>query len=242
VPEGPSIVILKEQAGAFCGRYIRCVEGNSKLDKTRLLGQRILALRTFGKQFLIVTPVVTVRIHLMMFGSYRINESSERQARLRLAFSRGEINFYACSVRYIEEPIDDVYDWRGDVMSEYWDSKLALRRLRAKPGTLVCDALLDQEIFAGVGNIIKNEVLFRTRVHPLSSVGNLPAAKLRELVHEARQYSFDFLGWKKQFTLRQHWLAHNKSLCPRDNIKFQRAYLGLRHRRSFFCERCQLRY
>jgi endonuclease-8 len=242
VPEGPSIVILKEQAGAFCGRYIRVAEGNSKIDKTRLLGQRILALRAFGKQFLIVTPVVTVRIHLMMFGSYRINASSERQPRLRLTFSRGEINFYACSVRYIEEPVDDVYDWRGDVMSECWDSRLALRRLRAKPGTLVCDALLDQEIFAGVGNIIKNEVLFRIRVHPLSSVGKLPTAKLRELVHEARQYSFDFLEWKKQFTLRQHWLAHNKSLCPRDNAKFQRAYLGVRHRRSFFCERCQKRY
>jgi endonuclease-8 len=235
-------VILKEQAGAFCGRYIRVAEGNSKIDKTRLLGERILALRSFGKQFLIVTPVVSVRIHLMMFGSYRINEGSDRQPRLRLTFSRGEINFYACSVRYIEEPVDDIYDWRSDVMSESWDPKLALRRLRAKPQTLICDALLDQEIFAGVGNIIKNEVLFRVRVHPLSSVGEIPAVKLREIVHEARQYSFDFLGWKKQFTLRKHWLAHNKSICPRDNIKFQRAYLGVRHRRSFFCERCQQRY
>ena len=31
---------------------------------------------------------------------------------------------------------------------------------------MVCDALLDQTVFAGVGNIIKNEVLFRTGVHP----------------------------------------------------------------------------
>ena len=52
----------------------------------------------------------------------------------------------------------------------------AARRCRE---TLVCDALLDQNVFAGVGNIIKNEVLFRIRVHPLSTVGALPAAKLR---------------------------------------------------------------
>ena len=106
----------------------------------------------------------------------------------------------------------------------------------------MCDALLDQTIFAGVGNIIKNEVLFRIRVHPLSRVGAMPATKLRELVREARQYSFDFLYWKRRFQLRAHWLAHNKSLCPRDHIKYQRGYLGERERRSFWCERCQRRY
>ena len=42
--------------------------------------------------------------------------------------------------------------------------------------------------------------------------------------------------------LRKHWLAHNKSLCPRDHVKFHRAYLGRTNRRSFFCELCQRRY
>jgi formamidopyrimidine-DNA glycosylase len=32
------------------------------------------------------------------------------------------------------------------------------------PDELIWDALLDQNVFAGVGNIIKNEVLFRLRV------------------------------------------------------------------------------
>jgi len=52
---------------------------------------------------------------------------------------------------------------------------------------------LDQNIFAGVGNIIKNEVLFRICVHPGSKVGKLPAKQLNALVKEARNYSFDFL-------------------------------------------------
>jgi endonuclease-8 len=110
------------------------------------------------------------------------------------------------------------------------------------PDALVCDALLDQNVFAGVGNIIKNEVLFRIRLHPLSTVGALPARKLAQLVDEARRYSFDFLGWKKAFVLRKHWLAHTKRTCPRCAIPLVKAHLGTTHRRSFFCERCQKRY
>ena len=85
---------------------------------------------------------------------------------------------------------------------------------------LACDALLDQDIFAGVGNIIKNEVLFRIRLHPLSTVGAMPAPKLRALVEQARTYSFDFLEWKKQYVLKKHWLAHAKPTCPRCDIQF----------------------
>jgi len=242
MPEGPSIVILREQAAKFTGKVIRAAEGNGKIDKAPLVGQRIVALHSFGKQFLIETPVATVRIHLLMFGSYRIDERIDRPPRLRLKFARGELNFYSCSVRYLDAPIDELYDWRSDVMSDCWDPRLALRRLRAQPRTLVCDALLDQAIFAGVGNIIKNEVLFRIRVHPLSTIGALPARKLRELVAQAREYSFDFYEWKKRFVLRKHWLAHNKSICPRDGVKFTRAYLGERDRRTFYCEICQRRY
>jgi endonuclease-8 len=127
-------------------------------------------------------------------------------------------------------------------MSEHWDPALARKRLRAQPDTLACDALLDQDLFAGVGNIIKNEVLFRIRVHPLSTVGALPAAKLRDLVREARQYSFDFFEWKKAYVLKKHWLAHTKRTCPRCDIPFLKSHLGKTRRRSFFCENCQARY
>ncbi len=242
MPEGPSIVILTEEAAAFAGKRILCAEGNSKIDLGRLVGQRVIALRSFGKQFLIELPAFSVRIHLLMFGSYRINERKQTAPRLRLGFARGELNFYNCSVRYVEGRLEDSYDWRGDVMSDQWNPALARKRLRAAPDTLVCDALLDQNIFAGVGNIIKNEVLFRIRVHPLSTIGALPAAKLREMVAQAREYSFEFLHWKKAYVLRKHWLAHNRSRCPRDDIPFTRAYLGRTHRRSFFCERCQKKY
>ena len=243
MPEGPSIVILKDQLASFVGRRIVAVDGNPKVDTARLVGQTIVALRSWGKHFLIELPTFSVRIHLLMFGTYRIDERKDAPARLGLRFEGGsELNFYTCSVRFVDAPLDDVYDWSGDVMAPTWDAAAARRKLRAQPETLVCDALLDQTVFAGVGNIIKNEVLFRIRVHPLSRVGALPARKLAELVFEASNYSFDFLGWKKEFTLKQHWLAHAKKICPRCHIPFHKANLGRSNRRSFWCENCQVLY
>lgn len=243
MPEGPSIVILREEASAFAGQVIRHASGNAKFDIRRLSGQRVLALHSFGKQFLIeLSRALAVRVHLLMFVSYRINEHKEVAPRLSLEFDNGELNFYGCSVRLLEGDLDGLYDWRADVMSDAWSPALARAKLRKMSDTYVCDALLDQMVFAGVGNIIKNEVLYRVHVHPLCTVGALSVYKLRQLVTQARTYAFEFLAWKKAYVLRKHWLVHNRSRCPRHDIPLQRAYLGVTHRRSFFCERCQKLY
>jgi endonuclease-8 len=244
VPEGPSLVILKEESARFVGQEIVRAEGNTTaIDPAGLVGQPILALRTWGKHFLIEMPTTALRIHFLLFGSYRIDQRRDKPPRLSLAMADGgELNFYACSVKEIDPDLDALYDWSADVMADEWDPAKARRKLRAAPDMLACDALLNQDIFSGVGNIIKNEVLFRIRVHPLSTVGALPPAKLRALVQEARQYSFDFLAWKKEYVLKKHWLAHAKKICPRCNIPFVKAHLGRTNRRSFFCERCQKRY
>ncbi|MRV73789.1 endonuclease [Duganella sp. FT92W] len=244
MPEGPSIVMLREEAQRFAGKTIARAEGNTKaVDLASLEGQRIDAVRSFGKQFLIALPRTALRIHFLLFGSYRIDERKDSKARLSLQFKGGgEINFYACSVRQIDADLDAAYDWSADVMSPDWDAAKARKKLRSAPDMLVCDALLDQDIFAGVGNIIKNEVLFRIRLHPLSTVGALPAAKLRQLVEQARQYSFDFLEWKKQYVLKKHWLAHAKTTCPRCHLPYTKGKLGRTQRRAFYCERCQRLY
>jgi endonuclease-8 len=243
MPEGPSIVILKDEAQGLVGRRIVAVEGNTRIDKERLVGERVVALRSWGKHFLVELPTFALRIHFLMFGSYRIDDRKDVPPRLGLRFAGGgEFNVYTCSVRFIDEPLDEIYDWSGDVMSDSWDAAAARRKLRAMPEALACDALLDQNVFAGVGNIIKNEVLFRIRLHPLAKMGDLPPRKLAQLVDEARRYSFDFLEWKRAYVLRKHWLAHTKRTCPRCAIPFVKAHLGRTQRRSFFCERCQRRY
>jgi endonuclease-8 len=243
MPEGPSIVILKEATQEFIGKTVEDASGNSKqVAFEKIKGQRIIDIKTFGKQFLICFKDFTIRIHLLMFGSYRINEVKEASPRLHLKFKKGELTFYACSVTILEQDLDELYDWSGDVMNPLWDPAKALQKLTSKKELMVCDALLDQNIFAGVGNIIKNEVLFRLKIHPESYVDKLPMPLLKKLVKEAVHYSFQFLEWKKVFVLRQHWLAHNQSVCPRDHIPFKRAYLGKTNRRSFYCTICQQLY
>lgn len=243
MPEGPSILILSDACQQFVGRKVLQAEGNSKLiDPQRMQGRKVLEIRSWGKHLLLRFSGFSLRVHFMLFGSYRINERREATPRLSLRFTNGELNLYACSVHYIEEDLDQVYDWSGDVLSSDWDAGAAARKLRAHPGMLVCDALLDQGIFAGVGNIIKNEVLFRIRLHPLSTIGALPARKLRELIEQARIYSFDFLAWRKIFMLKKNLLAHNRKTCPRCDLPFSRAHLGKTHRRAFFCTNCQKLY
>ncbi|MBD8544589.1 endonuclease [Oxalobacteraceae sp. CFBP 8761] len=244
MPEGPTLYMLKEQTTRFVGQTIVRASGNLKtLDPARLVGQRITGLHTWGKHFLIETPDVILRVHFLLFGTYRIDEDRDKPPRLSISVEDGgAMNFYACAIREIDRATFDDYDFSADVMGTTWDPVKARKKLRAAPDMLACDALLDQEIFSGVGNIIKNEVLFRIRVHPLSTMGALPAPKLRALVDEARQYSFDFLGWKKAFTLKEHWLAHAKKICPRCDIPYSKAKLGTSDRRSFYCERCQKRY
>ncbi|GAB2561667.1 endonuclease [Dyella jejuensis] len=242
MPEGPSIAILRDEASIFVGKRVRRAHGNAKIAMARIEGACIVALRSFGKQTLIQFDGFFVRVHLLMFGSYRINEQRDIVPRLGLVFAKGELNFYNCSVKLLEGDIASQYDWRIDIMSDQWDARLVRKKLRAMPEALICDALLDQDVFAGVGNIIKNEVLFLCKVHPLSRVGDLPPRKSSEIVAQAREYSFRFLDWKKAHVLRKHWLVHNQGSCPIHHVPLTRGYLGKRNRRSFFCELCQRRY
>jgi endonuclease-8 len=244
VPEGPSIVILKELIEPFKGKTIIGVSGNSKIDKSILSGKKILDFRSWGKQFFICVKGATVRIHFLMFGSYSINEQTkpDKSLRLSLLFENGGIYFYTCAIRYLEGPLNELYDWEADVLSDKWNPAVARKKLKNCPETMVCDALLDQDIFAGVGNIIKNEVLYRIRLHPETLVGNIPPSKLSALINEARIYSYDFLRWKKAYVLRKQWLAHTKKICQRCNLPIIKTYPGKTKRRAFFCENCQILY
>lgn len=244
MPEGPSIFILKEETIFLEGQKVLSSGGYSKIDHKRLNGKKITGIKSWGKHYLICFDGFYLRIHLMMFGSYRINERKEgSEPALRLVFKRPELNFYTCSVKMNEGRPDEVYDWTSDLMSPEWNARRALKKLRQlKAGTGVCDVLLDQEIFSGSGNIIKNEVLHRIRVHPYSTVDALPAAKLRAMAKEAPDYSRDFYTWKKQFVLRKHWMIYKKPVCGRCGHPSEKEHLGKGKRLTFFCSNCQVLY
>jgi len=242
MPEGPSIVILKEVVQQFTGQTIISVSGSSTIGIGRIEGQTVISFKSWGKHFLICFEDFTIRIHLLMFGTYRINERKDRKPQLNLTFSNGEINLYSCSIKFLEGDVNLHYDWTTDVMNEAWNPELAANKLQMIPDQMICDALLDQNIFAGVGNIIKNEVLYRTYVHPESLVGKVPSAVLKKVIDECSIYSFDFLEWKKNYVLREHWLIYTKKHCQRCNLPTQYKHTGLRNRRSFYCPNCQNLY
>lgn len=244
MPEGPSILLMKENLVKFSGQKIISVRGNSKSGIEVLPGKILKEIRTFGKLTFLIAEEVIVRIHLLMFGSYSVDEQTrpDKSLRLCLEFEKGAIYFYSCSVKIVNEDFLREIPWEADVLSDNWSPEPAKDKLKNLPHLMVCDGLLDQNIFAGVGNIIKNEVLFRIGVQPESLVKGLPSDKLNKLIEEARIYSFDFLNWRRQYVLKKHWQVHNKKFCPKCGEKLVRKNTGFRNRRSFYCENHQKLY
>lgn len=245
MPEGPSILIHSGTLEPLLkGKKIVAATGNAKIEMDLLTGNKITAVTSWGKHLLICLPGTTIRIHFLMFGSLSIDEhiKQDRSLRLKLEVKNHVIYFYTCAIKLLPGNVGELYDWEADVLNEKWNAAKARKKLKAIPGTMVCDALLNQDIFAGVGNIIKNEVLYRVKIHPETLLKNLPPRKLAALVNEARNYSLDFLEWKREFTLRKHWLVHTKKTCNRCNIPLIKKYCGQTGRRTFFCKKCQELY
>lgn len=240
--EGPSLLLIKEELKFLKSKVIKAANGTARIDYSFLAGKKVKEIRSFGKHFLIVFPKVTVRIHFLMFGSYRVNEQRDRPPRLTLRTKSDEVNFYSCAVSLLHEDLDSIYDWTADVLSDTWSSRKARNKLKQNPSLGIGDALLDQTIFAGVGNIIRNEVLFRTLVHPESQIGSIPPAKLTQIINESRNYSFDFLHWKKEFVLRKNWRIYKKKKCSRCKGPIEKHYTGTTKRRCFICPHCQVLY
>ena len=251
--EGPSILILKERAAVFIGQEIVRVEGDTPAPKERLLHQRIVGLRSHGKHFLIELAGFTLRVHLLMLGSYCIDQRKDKPIRLGLGFAAGrEINFYSCSLKFVDAPLDRIYDWRIDVLAPQWDAAVVRKKLRALPTALVCDALLDQTVFAGVGNVIKNDILFRIRLHPLSVVGACrPPSCASWCCRRGATPSSSTLG--RRPIPRATEPCGRATRWPRTGSSQQEDLPALRHpvaegasgeldRRSFYCENCQVRY
>ena len=112
-------------------------------------------------------------------------------------------------------------------MSEKWSTAKAIKKLKEISEVKICDALLDQQIFSGVGNIIKNEVLWRVKLHPETIVENITPAQLKKLMREVVVYSFEFLKYRKEGTLAKHWKAYNQKLCSRCKNKIVKRRLSI---------------
>ena len=243
MPEGPTIIILKEKLQPFINKKIIEAEGYAKgFDPLVLKNQTITDIKSWGKHLLICFDDFAIRIHMGLFGSYKINERGKRNASLAMYFADAEVNFYISNVKLITEPLDEVYDWSADLMNPQFDAKKALKKMQAKPNLMICDALLDQNIFAGSGNIVKNEVLFRSKLQPENIIGHIPTRKLNQVIKEAVLFCDDFYKWRKAGELRKHLQAHEQYECPRNHVPLIKADLGKTKRHCYYCPLCQVKY
>jgi endonuclease-8 len=74
-----------------------------------------------------------------------------------------------------------------DLLAPAFDEAEALRRLRARPEREIAEALVDQAVMAGAGNIFKSEILFVARVSPFRPVATLDDQTLHAIVAVARR-------------------------------------------------------
>ena len=203
----------------------------------------------WGKHLVLQFDTFALRVHFLLWGTFAatVNGVSVTgdyrrtgRPRLVLEFANGEITMWSASLRILDTAhAREEYDFTADVLSDSWNPRAAVRKVRAHGRAEIADVLLDQSIFAGVGNIIKNEVLFRTRTSPFARVERLSPTELRRIADDARVFSFRFLELRREFALRKNLEIYGRSTCPSCGGKVSRKVHGERGRRSFFCPVCQ---
>ena len=234
-------------------------------DLDRLAGLRVVDVRRRGKMLLVsLTGDCYLLCHLKMTGQFvwALNGTPrDVHTHLRISFRRRkhELRFRDVRkfgfLRVCESPRpEDCGEIRslGPEPLEIEEGAFRERLLRHK-GRLK-SLLLNQSFIAGIGNIYADEILFESRLHPLTPASTLTAKEahqlwlaMREILGRAiaaggssiRDYKdADGLDGRFQFF---HKAYGRKGLpCPRScGGGVERLVIG--GRASFFCPRCQKR-
>jgi endonuclease-8 len=192
MPEGPMMHLFRDELSVLRGlRVTELSHSRKKPDLSALEGKELHSLSTWGKYvFLNFQPGnMHLRIHWGMFGVHYIDEPRKGKAApiLQLGLTQDrDLYLYAVSLRLIEGPLShEEYDPHIDIMSSAFDVDRAVQTMKEQPeDRMICDVLMDQTIFAGLGNVIKNESLFALRIAPESRMGGIPPRSRRTLVKD----------------------------------------------------------
>ena len=243
--EGPPLRVIGEELAQFRGMKIHSVSGNAKIQIEILDGQKVLDVFCWGKNLFFQFPEFALKVHFLMFGSYRVNEERVGMIpRLAIDFTTRSLNFYNCSIKILSNSeVQMLVDEETDIMSDKWNLEKVVDLTTKVGEAYVCDVLLDQNIFTGVGNIIKNEALFMSKIHPSSIVGKIPRDKLEVLAKSARQFSKIFYEMvKKGGGIRAYQQVYGKRFCPKSEERVKVEKTGKTQRKSYFCASSQILY
>lgn len=189
MPEGPSILHMKNKLLPFKGKIVKRAGGYGAMPTKWIEGKKLLDIRTWGKHLLLLFNNGTVKVHRGMFGDVLINERKKVNRSFFLEFANGEINGYVVRAEKLKADINEVYDWRTDILSNDFEASYVKRLLQAQREKTIDDVLMDQKIFTGVGNIIRNEALYLAGIHPQSISGKIPAGKVSRLIKEVVKFA-----------------------------------------------------
>jgi formamidopyrimidine-DNA glycosylase len=253
VPELPEVErarrdLARWMRGATIARasaWDRAVVGNAGGFSGALVGRRVRAVERRGKWLRVELDDGLVFAHLGMTGDFVVR--AQQTPRLRWERARIDVvrSGRARSVRYVDPrrfgrivaAREDTRQWRAlgpDPLIDGVDAQRLEAILGARRGPIKA-VLLDQKVFAGVGNVLANEALFLARLHPRTSSRALDAAEVRALARAVRSLIARSV---RRGELRLHVYGRAGEPCTRCRSRLVNATVG--GRTTTFCPRCQV--
>ncbi len=240
----------------FYGEVVKNVFLKSRkvlLEPKELLNKRFLGSDSLGKNILLFFENITVRAHLMMFGTihvYEINELPQKPIE-RIRFSveglKRKLIIYNAPIIEIDKNeilLERLKSILGpDPLSREWDKEKAVNNILKHKGEKIGVILLDQTVIAGIGNILRNEILYRIKVSPERKIESLSENEIENIVGACEILSREFLKLKVEGKgIREILNVYNRyrgrcKYCG-GPIKF---YMQKPiNRKTFVCESCQI--
>lgn len=241
MPEGPSILLLKNELQNFAGKTVKNAGGYGKMPTAWMKGKKLLRIESHGKYLYFIFSKASVQLHLGLFGDVLISERKKVNRKFFMEFADAEINGYVVSTKVIEGPADELFDARTDILSPSFSPAHVKLLLRKIPEKEICDVLMDQKIFSGVGNKIRIEALYRAGIHPFSKVGKIPAAALDKLLKAVRSYAQTFYKNLSKHGTNNDFKVYQQEHDPQGN-EVTMKYLPKTKRKIYYSERLQKLY
>ena len=197
----------------------------------------------------------SLHTHLQMTGSwhlYRVGEpwrKARSQARVTLEVDDGTVAvcFSAPTVELLDprrpRRAAAGLDTLGpDLCRADADLDVVLTRLARLDGSVeVADALLDQRVAAGIGNVYKSEVCFACGIEPGTPLGSLDAATRRAVYERASALLRANLSRPHRVTVPGGLAVYGRAgqSCRRCGTRVRRRPQGASGRATFWCPACQ---
>ena len=168
-------------------------------DDGPIAGRLIERCEAAGKHVLIVFEGdLILRTHMRMNGSWHLYRHGERWWRgpqaMRVRVDTADWVAVAFDVPIAEfvtakqlATTDPVAALGPDLLKPAFDRDEAIRRVRVAGAVPIAEALLDQRLVAGIGNVYKAEVLFLAGVHPDTPASAVPRDVLEQIMDLARR-------------------------------------------------------